>query len=42
MLCNSLDGWDVGGEWGEVQEGEDIGMHTADPCHCMAETNATL
>ena len=42
MLCDGLDEWDVAGESGEVQEGGDIRMHTADSCHCMAETNTTL
>ena len=34
---------DRGGEGGrEVQEGGNIGIHTADSLHCTAETNTTL
>ena len=40
MLCDDLD---VAGERGrEVQEGGDIGIHSADSLHCTAETNTTL
>ena len=42
MLCDDLGGWDGGGGGREVQEGGDIGIHTADPLHCTAETNTTL
>ena len=41
MLCD-LEGWDRGWRWGEVQEGGDICIHTADSLHCTAETNKTL
>ena len=40
-LCDDLGGWD-GGSGREVQEGGDIGIHTADSLHCTAETNITL
>ena len=33
-------GWGWGGR--EVQEGGDIGIHTADSLHRTAETNSTL
>ena len=40
MLCDDLDGWDVGE--GEVQEGEDTGIRIADSLRCTAETNTAL
>ena len=40
MLCDNLDGWDVG-SGREVQEPEDIGIHVADSLHCTEETNTT-
>ena len=42
MLCDDLDGWDLGVGGREAQEGGDIGIHTADSLRCTTETNTTL
>ena len=41
MLCDDLEGWDVGGGR-EVQEGGYMGIHLADSIHHTAETKTTL
>ena len=42
MFCDNLEGWDVVGGEGEIQEGKDIRILMADSCFCVAETNTTL
>ena len=42
MLCGDLEGWDGGGIGREVQEGGNIGIHTADSLRCTEETNSAL
>jgi len=39
VLCDDLEGWDVGGE---VQEGAGICILMADSCCCTTETDTTL
>ena len=42
MICDYIEGWDVGVDGREVQEEGDICILTADP-HCSTvETNITL
>ena len=42
MLCDDLEGWDVG--WGgrKAQKGGDACIHIAGSCCCTAETSTTL
>ena len=42
MLCDDLEGRDVGGGGREAQEGGDICIHIADSCCCTAKINTTL
>ena len=42
VLCGDLEGWDGGGIGREVQEGGNIGIHTADSLRCTEETNSAL
>ena len=42
MLCGDLEGCDGGGIEREVQEGGDIGIHTADSLCCTEEANSAL
>ena len=42
VLRDDLEGWGGEGVWkGEAQEGEDIGLRTADSHCCTTETNTT-
>ena len=41
MLCDDLQGWDVGGER-DVQGRGDVGIHIADSLHCVAKIDTTL